>query len=57
MGIRFRKAAQVFVVGPNVLFAAAHLVRPARSNPPIDASRTLQTHTGSTSELDSLHKP
>lgn len=51
MGRRLRKAAAVFVVGLVVLFAAAQLVRPARTNPPSDASRTLQAYVGTTNGL------
>jgi hypothetical protein len=51
MGRRLKKAAQVFVVGLVVLFVVAQFIRPERTNPPTDASRTLQAHPGSTSEL------
>jgi hypothetical protein len=39
---RLKQAAVIFVVA----FAAAQLVRPERANPPTDASRTIQAHTG-----------
>jgi hypothetical protein len=51
MGRRLKKAAVVFVVGVVVFLAAAQLYRPARTNPPIDASRTLQAHAGIPNEL------
>jgi heme-binding protein len=41
---RLKQASVVFVV----VFAAAQLVRPARGNPPIDSSRTIRTHAGTT---------
>jgi hypothetical protein len=44
---RLIQVAVVFVVA----FAAAQLVRPERANPPIDPSRTIQAHAGTTSEL------
>ena len=44
---RRTQAALVFVA----VFAAAQLVRPGRTNPPIDASRTIQAHVGSASGL------
>ncbi|RUW37996.1 MULTISPECIES: heme-binding domain-containing protein [unclassified Mesorhizobium] len=34
-----------------VVFVAAQLVRPDRTNPPTDVSRTIQAHAGITSEL------
>jgi len=37
---RLTKAAIVFIV----VFAAAQFVRPERTNPPIDPSRTIQAH-------------
>ena len=40
---RMKQAAIVLVAA----FAAAQLVRPERSNPPIDASRTIQAHADS----------
>ena len=51
MGRRLKKAALVFVVGLVVLFAVAQLIRPARTNPPTEPSRTLQAHPGTSSEL------
>jgi len=39
---RLKQAAFVFVA----VFALAQLVRPERANPPTDASRTIQAHTG-----------
>lgn len=51
MGRRLRKAAVVSAVGLVVFFAAAQLVRPARTNPPTDASHTLQAHPGIPSEF------
>lgn len=39
---RLKQAAVVFVV----VFAAAQLVRPGRANPPTDATRTIQAHSG-----------
>src|SRR5215813_2258199 len=46
MSRRLKLAVVVFVV-----FAAAQLVRPERANPATDASRTIQAHWGTTSEL------
>ena len=34
-----------------VIFAAAQLVRPERANPPTDASRTIQAHLGTDSQM------
>ena len=45
---RLVKQAAVVVV---VVFAAAQLVRPERANPPIDSSRTIQAHVGTTGGL------
>jgi len=42
-----KQAAVVFVI----VFAAAQLVRPERANPATDATRTIQAHSGTTSEL------
>ena len=42
------KQAVVLVV---LLFAGAQLIRPDRSNPPTDQSRTIQAHLASASEL------
>jgi hypothetical protein len=47
MGRRLIQAAVVLVV----LFAAAQLVRPDRSNPTTDPRRTIQARAGTTSEL------
>lgn len=47
MSRRVKQAAVVFVI----VFAAAQLIRPERANPATDAARTIQAHTGTTSEL------
>ena len=47
MSRRVKQAAVVFVI----VFAAAQLVRPERANPATDATRTIQAHPGTTSEL------
>ena len=47
MSRRLKQAAVVFVV----VVAAAQLVRPERANPTTDATRTIQAHAGTTSEL------
>jgi cytochrome c5 len=47
MSRRVKQAAVVFVI----VFAAAQLVRPERANPATDATRTIQAHVGTTSEL------
>ena len=47
MSRRLKQAAVVFVV----VFAAAQLFRPERANPATDATRTIQAHVGTTSEL------
>jgi heme-binding protein len=39
---QLKQAAVVFVV----VFAAAQLIRPGRANPPTDATRTIQAHSG-----------
>lgn len=44
---RLKQAALALVV----VFAAAQLVRPARANPPIDASRTIAAHVEPASGL------
>ncbi|HEY7284889.1 MAG TPA: heme-binding domain-containing protein [Vicinamibacterales bacterium] len=44
---RLTQAAVVFVV----VLAAAQFIRPDRSNPPTDASRTIRAHVGTASEL------
>lgn len=47
MSRRLKRAAVVLLV----VFAAAQLARPARTNPPIDANRTLQARMGTASGL------
>lgn len=47
---RFKRAAVVCVV----LLAAVQLVRPARSNPPIDPTRTIQAHAATASGLGAI---
>ena len=47
MSRRLKQAAVAFVIA----FAVAQLFRPARTNPPTDASRTIQAHEGMTSGL------
>lgn len=47
MARRLTRIAVVFVA----TFAAAQLVRPDRTNPPTDASRTIQAQAGTPSEL------
>jgi hypothetical protein len=47
MSRRLKQAAVVLVL----LFAAAQLIRPNRSNPPVDESRTIQAHAGTASGL------
>jgi Haem-binding domain len=42
-----KQGAVVFVI----VFAAAQLVRPERTNPPTDVSRTIQAHAGTSREL------
>jgi len=37
-----------------VLFVLAQVIRPARTNPPVDASRTIQTHTQMTPEVNAI---
>src|ERR1041385_1002929 len=44
---RLKQAAAVLVV----VFAAAQFVRPGRANPPTDASRTIEAHAGTGTEL------
>ncbi len=46
-----RHAFVVSAVVFAVVFAAAQLVRPARTNPATDPSRTIQAHVGTTSGL------
>ena len=43
---RLKKAAVVFVVVVAVAFAAAQLVRPERTNPATDSTRTIQAYAG-----------
>jgi Haem-binding domain len=47
MSRRVKQAAVVFVI----VLAAAQLVRPERANPTTDATRSIQAHVGTTSEL------
>jgi hypothetical protein len=47
MSSRLKQAAVVLIV----LFAAAQLIRPNRTNPPIDASRTIQARLGTGNDL------
>jgi len=51
MGRRLKRTAAVLVVGLIALFGAAQLYRPDRTNPSIDAARTLQAQVGTTSPL------
>ena len=51
MGRRLKKAGAVFVVGLVVLFAVSQLIRPERTNPPTDATRTIQAATGANTAL------
>jgi len=50
MSKRLKQAALVLVV----VVAASQLVRPERANPPTDASRTIQAHVGTSSELAAI---
>lgn len=50
MGKRLLQIAVVFVV----VIAAAQLIRPERTNPPIDPSRTIQAHLDGASGLVSV---
>ena len=50
MSRRLKQFAVVLVV----VFAGAQFVRPARVNPPIDPTRTIQAHIGTTTELVSI---
>lgn len=50
MSRRLKQAAVVFVI----VFAAAQLVRPDRTNPATDASRTIRAHVGTTSGLGAI---
>jgi hypothetical protein len=47
MGRRLKQAAVVLVV----IFAASQLIRPDRTNPPTDISRTIQAQAGAASGL------
>ena len=47
MSRRWMQAAAVLVV----VFVAAQFVSPQRANPPIDPSRAIQAHAGTSSEL------
>src|SRR5204862_3271074 len=47
MGRRLMQAAVVGVA----LLAAIQLIRPNRTNPPTDPSRTIQAHAGTSSEI------
>jgi len=47
MSKRLKRAGVIFVI----VLAAAQLVRPDRTNPPTDASRTIQAHVGTASGL------
>lgn len=47
MSRRVKQVALIFVI----VLAAAQLIRPGRANPATDASRTIQAHAGTTSEL------
>ena len=47
MSRRLKQAAVILVVA----FAAAQFVRPNRANPPIDPTRTIEAHAGTSSEL------
>jgi hypothetical protein len=50
MSRRLKQAAVVFVA----VFVAAQLVRPARTNPPTDPSRTIRAHVADTSQLPAV---
>jgi hypothetical protein len=50
MGRRLKQAAIVLVV----VFAAAQLVRPERTNPTTDPSRTIRAHVADTSQLPAV---
>jgi hypothetical protein len=47
---RLKQAAVVFVI----VFAAAQLVRPDRTNPPTDAGRTIRAHVGTATGLSAV---
>jgi hypothetical protein len=50
MSRRLKQIAVVFIV----VFAAAQLVRPERTNPPTDATRTIEAHMGTASGLGAV---
>lgn len=50
MSRRLKQAAVILIV----VFAAAQLVRPDRTNPPIDPGRTIQAHAGPASGLGAV---
>lgn len=50
MSRRLKQAGVVVVI----VFAAAQLVRPERTNPAIDAGRTIQAHVGTASGLGAV---
>jgi len=50
MSKRLKQSIVVFVV----IVAAAQLVRPGRSNPPIEVSRTIQAHVSTSSGLAAI---
>lgn len=50
MSTRLKQAAVISVA----LFVAAQLIRPGRTNPPIDASRTIGAQAGSASALPAV---
>jgi len=47
---RLKNAVILFVV----VFAAAQLIRPARTNPPTDPTRTIQAYAGTGSEVGAI---
>jgi hypothetical protein len=47
MGRRLKQAAVVFLV----IFAVSQLIRPDRTNPPTDISRTIEARVGTASGL------
>jgi hypothetical protein len=51
---RHLSVATVLLVGVVVVGAAAQVVRPDRTNPPIDARRTIQAHAGTGSALPAI---
>jgi Haem-binding domain len=50
MGRRLKQAAVVFVL----IFAVSQLIRPDRTNPPTDISRTIQAQVGAASGLPAV---